>query len=221
MVPFYTREYTIFHSDYGSTMERPISVKDSTHVLADLCKDEGERQTQPLEDAVDPKLPELPLLGKDGSPRGGKLFRQTYLLVIVSLYSCLSIIAWVMICVQSRRPITYKSYRSSPSFGPSRDQMRSNAQWFRAIKVVLSATYTLIIPLTSTVCASAAVIYVQHFGQRRQFRMQQTSALADKGWISPQVWLALLRPRGWKSQGSSFLAFAIALHALGTSNSPC
>ncbi len=94
--------------------------------------------------------------------------------------------------------------------------MKQNVAWFRMVKVLLSVTNTLIIPLTSTVCASAAVIYVQNFGNRGQFSMQKTSTLADKGWTSPHVWLTLLSIEGWRTRGSEFLAFAMAFHALGT-----
>ena len=93
--------------------------------------------------------------------------------------------------------------------------MNRNADWFRALKILLSITNILIIPLTSTVCASVAVVYVQNFGRDRRLSMQHTSTLADKGWTSPLVWLALLTVKGWRSRGSQFLVFAMAFHALG------
>ena len=150
-------------------------------------------------------------------PAPAKLSRQTYLLFPVSLYSCLSIIAWTMICIQTKRPITTHSYNSNADDynGVLANQMKSNAEWFRTAKILLTITNTLIIPLTSTVCASAAVIYIQNFGRQRCFTMQQTATLANKGWSSPQIWLTLLSIRGWKSQGSYFLVFAMGFHALG------
>ena len=152
-------------------------------------------------------------------PAPAKLFRRTYLFFLVSLYSCLSIIAWTIICVQTHRPITTHTYSYEWSMDDVHDvlakRMKSNAEWFRAAKICLAITNTLIIPLTSTVCASAAVIYVQNFGRRRHFSMQHTATLADKGWLNPQVWLALLSIKGWRSQGSYFLAFAMGFHALG------
>ena len=152
-------------------------------------------------------------------PAQSKLFRQSYLLFLVSLYGCLSITAWTMICVQTKRPITTHTYSYVPGVkdihGVLANRMKKNAEWFRAAKILLAITNTLIIPLTSTVCASAAVIYVQNFGRRRRFTMQHTATLADKGWTSPQVWLNLLSIEGWKSQGSYFLIFAMGFHALG------
>ena len=160
-------------------------------------------------------------------PAPAKLSRQTYLLFPVSLYSCLSIIAWTIICIQTKRPITTHTYsydsNADDHDGVLANQMKSNAEWFRAARILLTITNTLIIPLTSTVCASAAVIYVQNIGRRRCFSMQHTATLADKGWSSPQVWLTLLSVKGWKSQGSYFLVFAMGLHALDKrmDHNPC
>ena len=164
-------------------------------------------------------VPILAQRAKISRPATAKLFRRGYLLFLVSLYSCLSIIAWTIICVQTKRPITTHTYNydsnATDYHNVLANRMKSNAEWFRAAKILLAITNTLIIPLTSTVCASAAVIYVQNFGRRRHFSMQHTATLADKGWSSPQVWLALLSIKGWKSQGSYFLVFAIGFHALG------
>ena len=164
-------------------------------------------------------VPILAQRAKLSRPTSSELFRQSYLLFLVSLYSCLSIIAWTIICVQTKRPITTHTYsyvsNADDPYGVLANRMKQNAEWFRATKILLAITNTLIIPLTSTVCASAAVIYVQNFGRRRRFTMQHTATLADKGWSSPQVWLSLLKIEGWKSRGSYFLVFAMGFHALG------
>ena len=164
-------------------------------------------------------IPILAQRAKISRPATAELFRRSYLLFLVSLYSCLSIIAWTIICIQTKRPITTHTYNydfnATDYHGVLANRMKSNAEWFRAVKILLAITNTLIIPLTSTVCASAAVIYVQNFGRRRHFSMQHTATLADKGWSSPRVWLALLSIKGWKSQGSYFLVFALGFHALG------
>ena len=123
-------------------------------------------------------------------------------------------------CVQNKRPLTTSTYDYDPdSFdivrGVLQHKMNMNAAWFRALKILLSITNILVIPLTSTVCASVAVIYIQNYGRARRFSMQHTSTLADEGWTSPRVWLALLSSKGRKSTGSQFLVFAIAFHALG------
>lgn len=153
-------------------------------------------------------------------PRSTFLFRQSYLLLLVSLYSILAIAAWTILCVQTKRPITTSTYdyiqNNNVSYLGALDrQMQSNVDWFRTVKILLAITNSLIIPLTSAVCASAAVIHVQSFGRRRQFSMQHTSTLADKGWTSPPVWLDLLTSEGRKARASYFLIFAMAFHVLG------
>ena len=125
-----------------------------------------------------------------------KLFRQSYLLFLVSLYiCCLYIFAWVILCVQVQKPITTRTYGYRPDYtnfkGALSNRMHSNSHWFRAVKVILAVTNALIIPLTSTVCAGAAVIYVQTVGLCNNFNMRQTITLADKGWTSLPVWLEL------------------------------
>lgn len=155
-------------------------------------------------------------------PPPAELFRQGYLFILVSLYSILTLVAWVIICIQNKRPLTAQTYHYVANQqdwpGVLAGRMRRNADWFRAVKVLLAITNSLNIPLTSTICASVAVFYVQSFGRRRHLSMQHTSTLADKGWTSPPVWLALLKSKGWRSRGSYFLVFAMAIHALGTSD---
>ena len=176
-------------------------------------------EVEALRVSNDSTVPETAQRAHISRPAPAKLFRKTYLLFLVLLYSCLSIIAWTIICVQIKRPITTHTYsyvsNADDYQGVLANRMKKNAEWFRAAKVLLAVNNTLIMPLTSTVCASAAVIYVQNFGRRRHFSMQHTATLADKGWSSPQMWLALLSIKGWKSQGSYFLVFAIWFHALG------
>ena len=190
-----------------------------------LLLNEEQHDEHQKKDADTPSFADLThstsLLERTSSnPPPEKLFRQNYMLVLVSLYSCLSVFAWVILCIQTYRPIATHTYSYVPHnddyTGTLAARMKSNAEWFLVVKVLIAIKNTLIIPLTSTVCASAAVIYVQNFGYRRHFSMQHTTTLADKGWISPDVWLTLLNVNGRKSRGSYFLAFAMVLHALGT-----
>lgn len=168
-------------------------------------------------DSISPKSMQGKAISKKAP---AKLFRQTYMLLLVSLYSCLAIITWTIICVQNKRPITTHTYEyvanGDDLHGVLADHTKRNAEWLSAVRVLLSVANNLVLPLTSTICASAAVIYVQNFGRQRLSSMQHTSTLADDGWTSPQVWLALLSIKGWRSRGSYFLVFAMTFHALGT-----
>ncbi|KAK5083280.1 hypothetical protein LTR70_008229 [Exophiala xenobiotica] len=50
--------------------------------------------------------------------------------------------------------------------------------------------------------------------------LRQVITLADKGWTSPYIYYRLLAPTGWKRYGSSFIALALLLHAIGAALSP-
>lgn len=201
-------------------MENPEDLPPDTFLLDEQHHDERgqlhEEMSHASADSRHPKSTQDDL----SKPLPTHLFRQSYLLLLVSLYSVLATVAWAILCIQNKRPITTRTYdyiSDNPDIfhGVLAGQMQRNADWFRTVKVLLAITNTLIIPLTSAVCASAAVIHVQSFGRRRHFSMRHTSTLADKGWTSPPVWLDLLTAKGWKSRASYFLIFAMAFHVLG------
>ena len=143
--------------------------------------------------------------------------QRPYMLIVVSLYTSLTVAAWALLCILCERPLTAKSYdvpeNTDSISAPQR--FLTNKNWFRATKILLAITNTLIIPLTSTVCAGAAVAYIQRMGQRSGFTMKRLITLADRGWTNPQLLFDILRPSGWKHHGSSFLVFAILLIVIG------
>ena len=153
------------------------------------------------------------------------LFRNPYILILVLSYANTAVARWVILCILNVRPITTKTnhgnYNTSTLF------LRNNTnpfvlseRWFGVAKVLLTIANTLALPLTSTVCASAAVTYVQRSGSRSHFR-SHTANLADRRWTSPLVALAFLTPKERKFQGPCFLVFAMCLAALGNSFLPC
>jgi len=80
-------------------------------------------------------------------PAPAELFRQGYLFILVSLYSILTLIAWVIICIQNKRPITTNTYHSDSNkkdyTGALAGRMKRNNDWFRAAKVLLAITNSL------------------------------------------------------------------------------
>ena len=148
-----------------------------------------------------------------------KLYRRPYILILVLLYCCIILPGWVILCTLKNRPITAQSYSENfnstligvfaaeATYDLDPHRYKKNERWYRAARVLIAIANNLIIPLTSTVCASAAVIYVQHMGRRSQLSMTHTTTLADRGWTSPLVYLSLLTKKGWKSRGSGFLYF--------------
>jgi hypothetical protein len=98
-----------------------------------------------------------------------------------------------------------------------------NEQWYRTTRVVQSIVSVLTIPLTSTVCSSAAVVFVQHNRQSFGLSIRQVMTLADKGWLDPKTYVRifpLFTSSGWKRYGSSFLLVAIVLNIFGSAISP-
>ncbi|KAL2008765.1 hypothetical protein VTN00DRAFT_6959 [Thermoascus crustaceus] len=93
-----------------------------------------------------------------------------------------------------------------------------NETWYRTARVIQSIVVVLTIPLTSAVCSSAAVIYVQRcrHASPSNFTIRQLMNLADKGWTDPTTYTRLLfKKGGWKCYGSGFLVLAVLLNVLG------
>ena len=151
--------------------------------------------------------------------------RQAYIVWLVLIYAALLCTAWVILAYSSKRPFGRSSYNCYNSENycrwPTDVQALQNKRTLRFIadaQTILSAVSLLTIPLTSAVCAAAVVPWLQHSGLAMSVRQLMT--LADKGWTSPYIYARLISPSGWKRYGSSFIALAMLLHALGAALSP-
>lgn len=89
-----------------------------------------------------------------------------------------------------------------------------NEGWLRAARVIQAILGVITIPLTTVVCARAAVVFTQRLHKRSDLSLRQTIALADRGWTSLEVYGHLVRGKIPK-YGSSFLYIAIILNILG------
>ncbi|KAL2012168.1 hypothetical protein VTN00DRAFT_4886 [Thermoascus crustaceus] len=146
-----------------------------------------------------------------------------YILSLAILYSMLNLSAWIIICILSYRPLTTKSYAfQGKDEDPDPSVYAVNENWYRAARVIQSIASVLTIPLTSAVCANAAVIFIQRNGAAINLTIRQLLALSDKGWTDPALYFRALRhPRSsWKRYGTWFLVLAIFLHILGGLISP-
>ena len=147
--------------------------------------------------------------------------RQVYIIWLVLAYAAILCTAWIILAWTSKRPFGRSSYNCYDEAGycrfRSEEQAFQNKRTLRYIadaQTLLSAVALLTIPLTSAVCAAAAVPWLQRRGQKMSVRQLMT--LADKGWTSPYVYSKLVSASGWKRYGSSFIALALLLNALGT-----
>ncbi|CAI7654304.1 unnamed protein product [Penicillium discolor] len=165
------------------------------------------------------------------STPSARLHRSGYILFIVFLYIGLAIFAWVVTCYLPFRPITTKHYDlraldNSNWVEPDRNYENPlfgrNERWYRAARIIQSIVSVLTIPLTSAVCSSAAVIFIQQRANKG-ITVRQVMTLADKGWADLATYAKILpfvASDGWKRFGSSFLPLAILLNLLGSVISP-
>jgi hypothetical protein len=159
------------------------------------------------------------------------LSRSSYLLIPVFLYTFLFIFSWVVTCIMTHRPMTGNSYGvnvdldTKYSWGRSqRYRYIANERWYTAVRFIQAGVAVLTIPLTTTVCSYAAVVYLQHVPSRSEpdITLRQMMSLADRGWTDLALLTRLLisPSKNWKRYGSRFLAYAILLHILGGIISP-
>ncbi|KAI7369172.1 hypothetical protein KC354_g2121 [Hortaea werneckii] len=168
---------------------------------------------------------------ESGLPPSTRLKRSIYTIVIALVYSSLALFAWILLCVQSFRPITTESYRVNVLNGsvyydftshggpyPQTSPYVRNEEYFQGARVVQALTSVLTIPLTSALCSKAAVAFFQRKASMG-LSMRKLTTMADRGWTDPETILKVLFG-GFKRWGSSFLLFAILLNVLGAVIAP-
>lgn len=174
-----------------------------------------------------------PLRKKPPGRPSAILHRSGSILCLVILYVGLAIFAWVVTCYLSFRPITTSHYDlrddDNSNYGPaawsggksSNLFFAHNERWYRAARIIQSIVSVATIPLTSAVCSSCAVIFIQR--RAKNISIRQVMTLADKGWTDLSVYaktMAFFAEDGWKIFGSSFLLLAIFVNLLGSVISP-
>lgn len=163
-------------------------------------------------------------------PPATQIYRSTFVVWLVFFYAALVLFPWVVICKLTYQPITVDNYGISNSYhndGWKRlpqyayDLYIQNERWYKAARVVQSATNLLTIPLTSAVCSSAVVVYLQHCTSKNapNFTLRHMTVLANKGWADIRTFRQLVTA-SWPRYISSFLIWAIFLHLLGSIISP-
>lgn len=120
-----------------------------------------------------------------------ELHRSGYTLFLVLVYIDLAIFASAVTCSLSFRPITTASH--GPLIGNGSyvyhefawytiSLYNKNQKWYQAARVIQAIVSVLTIPLTSAVCSSAAVVFVQKKTSHGGLSMRQVITIADKGW---------------------------------------
>ncbi|RMY70120.1 hypothetical protein D0863_05997 [Hortaea werneckii] len=168
---------------------------------------------------------------ESGFPPSTRLKRSIYTILIALVYTGLALFAWILLCIQSFRPITTKSYSlnaveeeldyansdydftSKGGVHPQTSPYVRNEEYFRHARVVQALTSVLTIPLTSALCSKAAVAFFQRRASTG-LSMRKLTTMADRGWADPET-ISKVLLGGWRKYASSFLVFAILLNVLG------
>jgi hypothetical protein len=150
-----------------------------------------------------------------------KLKRSCLPLFLFFFYAALVLFSVTTICILSSRPI------GATSYGYRFDKGEDDFYFTRRLKVALirserfnkAATVietintVLAIPVASTICAQAAVVYSQH--NRHSLTLGQAIELSDRNWIGSAKYASFVSGAGRRRYGSSFLYLAIAVHLIG------
>ncbi|RMY41428.1 hypothetical protein D0866_00593 [Hortaea werneckii] len=168
---------------------------------------------------------------ESGFPPSTRLKRSIYTILIALVYTGLALFAWILLCIQSFRPITTKSYSlnaveeeldyansdydftSKGGVHPQTSPYVRNEEYFRHARVVQALTSVLTIPLTSALYSKAAVAFFQRRASMG-LSMRKLTTMADRGWADPET-ISKVLLGGWQKYASSFLVFAILLNVLG------
>ena len=162
-------------------------------------------------------------------------------LLLICFYTLFVLFAWIVTCILSRHPITKNHHKWATSYqaiygdygcetvnshgsialfcGAETSKLpltltdiKTNEHWRQGIQVIAAVMAVLAIPISSAICARAAVAYTQI---RRNISLRQALALADRGWWDPFVMSRMMFPRGVGRYGTLFLFFAAIVCALG------
>ncbi|KAJ5172624.1 hypothetical protein N7492_005217 [Penicillium capsulatum] len=165
-----------------------------------------------------------------------EISRSRWVLWLVAFYSTLVLFSWTVVCLLNYRPVTAASYQKYPnnrspnpqapswigpiSSQPMRAKYDSNERWYKAVQVIQSIVGLLTIPITSAVCSSAVVVYLQwcKSSSKPTITLRQFMVLADKGWTDLSIYPQISTK--WARYGTPFLAWALALHLAGAVIAP-
>ncbi|KAL4939323.1 hypothetical protein BDV06DRAFT_38288 [Aspergillus oleicola] len=106
-----------------------------------------------------------------------------YGLFLAIVYAAFALSSWIITCYLSYRPTHGKSYRQTSKYDDAEKTHAMYAEserYFHAARVLQTITSVLSLPLTSGICATAAVIFMQ---RSRNLSLRQVMALADREWL--------------------------------------
>lgn len=143
------------------------------------------------------------------------LRRPSYVMVLFIAYVLCALVAWILVVVMSFKPLTGEIYKLD-SHAPGHRGYRppfpladlldyedyiTNEHLFTLARFLQSAVSVVTVPLASTVCAQAAVVWMQRASSLDQLSLRKTMSLSDKDWTTLSIYLKLL------TQGNTEVAY--------------
>ncbi|PGH13598.1 hypothetical protein AJ79_03591 [Helicocarpus griseus UAMH5409] len=159
-------------------------------------------------------------------------------LYLIFPYSILLLLSWVITVILSIKPLNaayWDTTYTAPHIRPchysdgnwaigfaclgnsnllKQSELAVNDRWRQAMRLIGALMAVLSIPISSAICARAAVAYLQN-KKSSTFKLSEAITLADRGWWDPIVASALLHPRHRHLHSSKFLLIATSVCALG------
>ena len=146
----------------------------------------------------------------------GELKKHTLALFLVLVYAFVAILSWSITCVLSYQPIGVPTYFDQ-SGNYSRSHYETTDNWRKAASVGQSVVGVISIPVTSAICARAAVVYCQRSSDANtpSLSLRQMMTLADKSWTVIGTLAGLMRPSTSRRTRSPLLILSAMLVAIG------
>jgi hypothetical protein len=143
-----------------------------------------------------------------------RLHRSSWALLLITIYTTLTLFSWIAICK------AVKAFNQDTLGTDSYlvDELSSIRRRYEAARIIQSFVAIITIPMTSAICANAAVIFAQKKNRSNAFTLRQLLVLANESWANPSQWPRVANR--WRSYGSSFVLGTTLLTILGASILP-
>lgn len=131
---------------------------------------------------------------------------------LIFIYLPLLIVPWGLTCALNYHPLSHDSYNSSIEILPSLAYEQVE-QTYLAIRVLNSVLAYLTVPMISMLLAYGAVVFTQRKSQKQKLSLNQTIALADRGWANLSIVFRSVDSS--RHHGSIYLYLGFVLILLG------
>jgi hypothetical protein len=136
-----------------------------------------------------------------------RIHTRLWPVLLFLVYAVFALFPWVTLCILNKRPSrservygSYVSHGNAPWYNISKE-------FYQAARRMQSFATLLTIPVTTSICSTACVVYMQSSPLRRGLTLRQSMALADSDWLSGRI----LEVGGNAGSLPLYTAFALTL----------